>query len=118
MLFFSTFSPHDDGGWEDENTIDSSQASPEYAAEPAARNPQNSDYFESKMSLDNELSEKQKLEALLESEYSVTDKLADIGFYIVSAAVAIILVYCAWTFLIKQYLYRSCANDIFQKLDF
>ena len=59
------------------------------------------------MSPEEEIAEKQKLEELLESEYSVGDKLADIGFYIVSAAIGIIVVYSAWTFLIKQYFYRA-----------
>merc|ERR1719163_2384687 len=78
---------------------------PEYAAQPSQNEAQNSDYFANKMSEDEELAEKHKLEELLESEYSVGDKLADIGFYIVSAAIGIIVVYSAWTFLIKQYFY-------------
>ena len=98
--------------WESEKTIDDnrSQLDPEYAAQPSQNNvneAQDSDYFESKMSPEEEIAEKQKLEELLESEYSVGDKLADIGFYIVSAAIGIIVVYSAWTFLIKQYFYRA-----------
>ena len=59
------------------------------------KNYEDSSFFEDSVNLDSEDERNKQLADLLSQNFTFADKMADIGFYIVSAAVAVIVVYSA-----------------------